>query len=441
MNNQSSNLITKKNSRFFLFLVFGWIACIVLPHFQKKFDLSTSLAQILIALIMLRSIYFILNEQRAFQKFSNSRIFLMFPLFYVVAVSLNSLGFKELYVLLNRFGAGTMLINDKVFLFGDLAHLTSASDCLAPIKIGEVICDPFSRPLNQNPHIIELLRFISFSNTLLLGLISTVLFFSLAILLSKKNQINPISLFIILLSPPIVLAIDRGNEIITILLVTTSLYLLVRGNMQQTIGAILLIMSCFLKLWPVILVGFLLIFLRKHIYIFAKGIMLIPIIYWVLYFENALKMVSYTDKGSSLGLSFGIKHYLNSSIPYAHIVIYLLTTLLIFVFYFFRVRNLVPVSKEFSPDLAIFVSLSLTYIAIWAMGTSYVYRLIIFIPLIIYLNRAFVLNKSRFLLEALLIVTLLTSRLSITTVLTNSIAVIFCLIIIINLIKRFNLIS
>ena len=440
MNKNLSNVITKENSRYFLFLILGWIACLVLPHFQKNFNLSTSMAQIFIALIMLRSIYFILRELSSFQKFSTSRIFLVFPLFYLVAISLNSLGIKELYISLNRFGAGTMFISDKVFLFGDLAHLTSASNCPTPIKIGEVICDPFSRPLNQNPHIIELLRFLGFSNTLLLGLISTFLFFTLVMFLAKKNQMNAISLFIILLSPPIVLAIDRGNEIITILLVTTSLYLLVRGNMQQTLGATLLGISCFLKLWPVVLVSCLVIFLRKHICIFAKGIMLAPIIYWLLYFGNALKMVSFTDKGSSLGLSFGISYYLNSSIPFAHFVFFLAATALIVAFYFSSIRNLAPVSKEFSPDLALFVSLSFTYIAIWAIGTSYVYRLVIFIPLVIYLNKAFVLNKSRLLLEALLIVTLLTSRLSITTVFTNSVAVIFSIILIRYLIKRFKLV-
>jgi len=441
MNKNLSNVTTKENSRYILFLILGWIACLILPHFQKNFNLSAAVAQILIALIMLRSIYIILQELNFFQKFSTSIIFLVFPFFYLVAISLNYLGFKELYVLLNRFGAGTMFISDKVFLFGDLAHLTSASNCTTPIKIGGVICDPFSRPLNQNPHVIDLFRFLGFSNTLLIGLISTLLFFTLVIFLAKKNQMNPRSLFIILLSPPVVLAIDRGNEIITILLITTSLYLLVRGNMQQILGATLLGTSCFLKLWPVILVSCLIIFLRKQICIFAKVIMLAPIIYWLLYFENALKMVSFTDKGSSLGLSFGIKHYLNSSIPFVHSVFFLTTTALIVAFYLSSMKYLVPVSKEFSADLALFMSLSFTYVAVWAMGTSYVYRLVIFIPLVIYLNKSFVLNKSRSLLEALLIVTLLTSRLSITTVFTNSVAVIFSIIVIRQLLKRFKLVS
>lgn len=436
-----SSITARKISGNFLILILGWFACLVLPHFQRSFVLSISIAQIFIAIIMFRSMFNLLQNLSHTERFFTPRIFLVFPGFYSIAVTLNFLGFKELYILLNRFGSGTMFVENKVFLFGDLAHVTSASDCPIPIKIGELICDPFSRSFNQNPHIVELFRLIGFSNTLILGLTFSFLFFTLVIFMVSKNQINPMTFFIILLSPPIVLAIDRGNEVITILLITTGIYMLARKNHQQILGAVLLAISCLFKLWPVILLSCLLVFLYKKISFFTKGIMLLPIIYWLIYFENATKMISFTDKGSPLGLSFGIKHYLNFSIPVAHIALFLATTVVIVLYFTSSVKNLTTVVKEFSYDLPIFLSLSLTYIAIWFVGTSYVYRLAIFIPLLIYLNRSFLPNKSRLRLESLLIITLLTSRLSITTVFTNSIAVILSIIVARRVLDRFKLSS
>ncbi len=425
--------------REFLLLVICWIACLVLPHFQKNFNLIMVISQILISIILLVTLYNILFKHSGIAKSINYKLFFIFPFTYIVSLYLIGQGNNKLYVLLNRLGSGTMFVNNNVFLYGDLAHLTTASDCATPIQIGEIICDPFSRPLNQNPHVISFLRLLNFSNVVWLGLISTLLFFALMILISSKNQINQVTLLITLLSPPIVLAIDRGNEIITILLIISSLNLLIGNRIKQNIGATLLVVSAFFKLWPILIVLCMLIFLWKHLFIFAKGIMLLPIIYWAINFESAVQMVRFTDRGNPNGLSFGIQHYFNSSISFIYIVIFLVTTSVFAVYYFFRVINLFIKKEQTFSYLAILNSLLLVYVVIWALGTSYVYRLIIFIPILIYLNKVFIVNRSLLQLESLILLTLLTSRLSITSIFTNLIAVIFSMILIRQLIQNINI--
>jgi hypothetical protein len=438
MSTKFSITTNKEKYREFLLLVICWIACLVLPHFQKEFNLLMVLFQILICMILLITLYNILSKQTEIAIVINYKLFLIFPITYLLSLYLNSKGNKELYIFLNRFGSGTMFVNDDILLYGDLAHLTTASDCTTQIQIGAVICDPYSRPLNQNPHIISFLRLLDFSNVVLIGLTSTLLFFALMILISFKNQINPVTLLITLLSPPIVLAIDRGNEIITILLVISSLYLLIGNGIKQSIGATLLVVSAFFKLWPIVMLICLLMFLRKHLLIFTKGIMLLSIIYWAINFESAVQMVQYTQRGSPMGLSFGIKHYLSSSISFLYVAIFLLTTVILSVFYFFSVMNLLRKKEGSANYLAVLNSLLLTYIIIWASGTSYVYRLIIFIPILIYLNKVFSVNRSLLQLQSLMILTLLTSRLSITTIFTNLIAVTFSMILIRHLIQTIN---
>jgi hypothetical protein len=431
-------LITRNTEKYrdFLLLVICWIACLYLPRFQNNFNLLMVISQILISIILLGTLYNTLYKHVEIAKLINYKLFFIFPFTYLVSLYLNEQGNDKLYIFLNHFGSGTMFVNNHVFLYGDLAHLTTASDCTSPIQIGEIICDPFSRPLNQNPHIISFLRLLDFSNVVWLGLISTLLFFALMILISSKNQINRITLFITLLSPPIVLAIDRGNEIITILLIISSLHLLIGNRIKQSIGATLLVMGAFFKLWPILILLCMLIFLRKHLFIFAKGIMILPIIYWAINFESAVQMVRFTDKGNPNGLSFGIKHYFSSSISFMYIVIFLITTFVFAVFYFFRVMDLLIKKEQTSNYLAILNSLLLTYVVIWALGSSYVYRLIIFIPIIIYLNKVFMVNLSLLQLESLILLTLLTSRLSITTVFTNLMAVTFSMILIRQLIQN-----
>jgi hypothetical protein len=425
--------------REFLLLVICWIACLVLPHFQKNFNLLMVISQILISIILLVTLYNILFKHSGIAKSINYKLFFIFPFTYIVSLYLIGQSNNKLYVLLNRFGSGTMFVNNNVFLYGDLAHLTTASDCATPIQIGKIICDPFSRPLNQNPDVISFLRLLNFSNVVWLGLISTLLFFALMILISSKNQINQVTLLITLLSPPIVLAIDRGNEIITILLIISSLNLLIGNRIKQNIGATLLVVSAFFKLWPILIVLCMLIFLWKHLFIFAKGIMLLPIIYWAINFESAVQMVRFTDRGNPNGLSFGIQHYFNSSISFIYIVIFLVTTLVFAVYYFFRVINLFIKKEQTFSYLAILNSLLLVYVVIWALGTSYVYRLIIFIPILIYLNKVFIVNRSLLQLESLILLTLLTSRLSITSIFTNLIAVIFSMILMRQLIQNINI--
>jgi len=423
-NINSAKIILSEYRDIFLF-IFVWSLFFVVPHFQSEFGFFMIVSQVFIALILFYTIYKVLVSKLNLDLILKPAIIFLFPLFYLASVILNSFGKDNLYVFINRFGAGSMILDGKIYMFGDLAQSTAASSCNITVQIGKNICDPFLRQFNQNPHIIDILKIINFKNTFLLGLASTLLFFTLILLIAYKNQISILTLIIILLSPPIVLAIDRGNEIITSLLILPGLYLITKQNNVQSIGAFLLAFSVFYKLWPVVLILFLLVLLWKKVNISSKIIMILPLIYWFYFQENAFRMVEYTLKGSPISLSFGLKHYLNSTIRPEYLIFFCILIALLSISFLLKSKLFDQNLYRESTDLIILNTLFLTYIFTWILGISFIYRLIIFIPTLIFLNRAIKENSRRAMLESLIILTMLTSKLSVTTVFTSILAIIF----------------
>jgi len=409
-------------------LTSAWALCLILPHYQAQFNLLMIIGQVIISLILFYSINKSLESTIRFEKILKPNMFILFPLFYLVSIITNLLGKDNLYIFLNRFGAGSMFKGEKIYMYGDLAHLTTASSCNESVQIGKNLCDPFNRLFNQNPHIVDFLRIIHFSSTFLLGLASTLLFFILILVLARKNQVDTLTLILILLSPPIVLAIDRGNEIITTLFLLPSLYLITKHKMIQTFGAILLALSVLFKLWPIIILVLLLFLFWKKLNIYSKFIMVMPLIYWIYFHENAFKMVEYTQEGSPMGLSFGLIYYYNSTIKILFVIFF--CTLVTFISGIFFLKSGLASHNlyNYSNDLIILNTLFFTYLMTWTFGDNFIYRLIIFIPIIIFLKKAIKEDLPRVALESAIIMTMLTSRLLITTVFTSSLAVIFFVI-------------
>ena len=423
-NRVRSKKFLAKFENIFLFLC-SWSLLFILPHYQTQFGFVMIFSQAFISIVLFHTIYRVLKYSDNLEKILKPNVFFLFPLFYLFSIVLNSFGKDELYKFINRFGAGSMSIGEKIYLFSDLAHLTNASSCAISVQNGKNICDPFDRPFNANPHIVDFLKIIHFSDRMKFGVISTLLFFTLVLIIANKNQIRSLTLFIMLLSPPIVLAIDRGNEIITILLLLPGLLLIVKHKSSQTFGAFLLALSCFYKLWPIaILIPILFLFSNK-LNIYSKFTLTFPIVYWMYFHDNASRMLEVTQKGSPLGLSFGLAHYINSTIELRFVVLFCILVLL-FCSYFFTKSILFNQNLYvYSANLVILNALLITYISIWILGTSFIYRLIIFIPIIVFLNKVIKEKIPRDMLESVILLTMLTSKLSITTVFTSCLAIIF----------------
>jgi len=423
-NRVTSKKFLAKFENIFLFFC-SWSLLFILPHFQTQFGFVMIFSQAFISIILFYTINKALKHAGNLEKILKPNIFFLFPLLYLVSIVLNSFGKDELYKFINRFGAGSMFIDGKIYIFGDLAHLTNASSCAISAQNGINICDPFDRPFNQNPHIVDFLKTIHFSDTTQIGLVSTLLFFILILTIAHKNQIRILTLFIMLLSPPIVLAIDRGNEIITILFLLPGLLLILKHKSTQTFGAFLLALSCFYKLWPIIILISLLFLFWNKLNVYSKFVLVLPLIYWIYFHENVFRMLEFTQKGSPFGLSFGLAHYTNSTIELKFVVLFCILVIFLSGYFFTKSMLFNQSLYGYSANLVILNTLLITYISTWIFGTSFIYRLIIFIPIIVFLNKAIKEKIPRVMLESAILLTMLTSKLSITTVFTSCLAIIF----------------
>lgn len=430
-------MITKnlvKNNFHFLkvlfFFTFSWSLCFIVPHFQSKFNSTVVITHLCITILLSTALYQLLlidNDRRSLLSFF---LVLSFPVIYIGSLLLTLLDKDSLYFFINRFGIGSMYQNNKVYLFSDLTHLTSASSCSIPAKIGENICDPFSRVFNQNLHVVEFLKLLGFSNVFLAGFISTLLFWILILIIYFKKYMSTIVLTLVLLSPPVVLALDRGNEIITLLLILPGLYLIKRNLYSQVIGVLLLSIASVFKLWPLVLLISLLIFAWKYLCIFSKVIVCITLLYWASNIQYAFSMIENTQKGNLFGLSFGLRHYFNSSILWPYLIIFLIAILFLTIFIVTKFKSIRAIGYHKSFDRSLFNSLIVTYVAIWFIGDSYVYRLVLLIPVLIFLRKVFTQVSVRAALESLIVATMLTTKLSVTTVMTGTLALIFTLILV-----------
>ena len=409
-------------------IVLGWFAALFLPHFQNSFNAIMITLQLLISIFLLHSFKFYTTIGFNFSESIIKYIYFLICITHLTALILATLNMNALYISWNRLGAGTMFQGKNLFYWGDLAHIFSAVNCRDEVIIGQNACDPWSRPFNQNPHIIKFLELSNITSLFIVGLISTLIFYIIYFKIVLMDSKNHLQYIIFLISPPIILALDRGNEIITFNFMIIGLYFLQKNTWTQSVGAISLALASFYKLWPVVLILLILLFAWKNLQFGPKVFMGLAIFYWILNFSNATKMVNYTDIGSPLGLSFGLKHFLNGSMPVQINFILSFSTILITLRYFYLIREF---GVEFTSNLfaqKIFLSLIITYISLWFFGTNYVYRLIILVPISLYISIFLSTKRMRAELLALFLLIFLTSRLTITNVFTSSLALIFIFI-------------
>jgi hypothetical protein len=234
-------------------------------------------------------------------------------------------------------------------------------------------------------------------------------------------------------TPVFILALDRGNELISVSLILISIVCLYRNQGRlQVLGCLALLFAVLFKIWPIFFVFFILFFQWKKIRVYSRFILLIPFVYLAFKFQDLREIFRVTQVGSPFGTSFGLKLFASSQLNAIQISITLFATLgvaLALIGVGHRHFEVLISSKSGACAMSWVLPLMLTYCAIWATGASFIYRMVILIPLVLILSGEEVsdFHWSRIVVAAIL-VTSITSRLPITIAVTSGLALYFSFI-------------
>lgn len=405
------------------------IAVIPASRLQSKLTFDVYLLQ----LIILSALYMGLNiiNFNSIPKLLNPKVlFLVLAVYHMLSISLTKLSIVKPYLFWTKFGFSSMYINNELFIFGDLAHLTSWASCKIPIEIGSALCDPFFRPSNQNPHVLSLFRYFNLSNLFVIGLILICTFYILIYTLFSPNKSLNFKFLILCISPTFVMALERNNEILTIILITLGLQLITQQGLRQIFGSLLLVGAAFFKFWPILIVGLILLLNWKVLTLISKLCLTVGIFYWLICINNVLSMRTFTQNGSYFGGSFGFELFFVDRGSY--IWFYLLLSVLFLYIAFLR-KGFHDFKSASSRDLAILVPIFSSYIVLWLMGVNWSYRLILFLPALYFLENS---DLSQIFIKKtsnLIVITLLTTQLSVTVFITSFLSVYLGVFIALNL--------
>ncbi len=407
----------------------GWTLGLVLPHFQPDPNFFELLLDSVVVIVMTYSLWSVmkivfLNSLRVSYLLTALSVALFLSGYFLL-----QMGSPTLYDLWSHLGSGTMEIDGSLFPFGDLVHFTAAATCITGIKIGANACDPWQRAFNQNPDIPRVLDLIGLTNVDLLGAGSYLFLTLLLVLIIWKCNLKNIAFVIFIVSPPFILAVDRGNEIISIWLILLGLISLESKNKYIKCFAIIFLpAAAIFKLWPVLLIALLGLYANNKNRIYLLFALAVSAGYWLISIGDIPKMLSATQNGSPHGVAFGLKLFFSNQLP-------LVNSGFLILFAFFIASNWVlafgpSLAKSFKgsvphPLLATLIPVLLTYLGIWLFTDSFIYRMIILLPaLLILIHEDFAsLPWSRGLI-LLILVTVLSSRLAITTAVSSSLALV-----------------
>jgi hypothetical protein len=291
-----------------------------------------------------------------------------------------------------------MQLEGKIIPFGDLIHLTAAASCNQNPTIGSLVCDPWGRPLNQNIIVIRLIKTLHLTNITILGILTYLFFAVIVLAYIKRIECIGLSVPIFMFSPPLILAVDRGNEIVTLLLILSGLLLIVRESICfSSLGALLLSFSAIFKLWPVVLILSLIIYSNRNLKAHIKVLLGMSIVYWLINLDMVRAILRATQHGSPFGNSFGLKLFWNPELNSLQTALLLvLAVLLIGLFWVVNETNFDQFRIEITNAQYGFflVPNFFTYFTIWAVGDSFSYRVIVLLPAVLILSQK-KLNQSK----------------------------------------------
>lgn len=410
-----------------LALAFSWAISIFLPHFVA----AGLVFAVCISLLLLGIFIFAFHTLTSEHYLPNSwidKFWVLVPVIsYLVPLSLLYFyQFEKPYYLWTKLTAGSMTLNGNAYPLGDLAQITSAASCEVPIKVGTVVCDPWLRSLNQNTDVVEVFRILNLTNLFFVGLFIFILFIFVLKFVSKIHRASSFPILLFVSSPAILLAIERGNELLTISLLMLGFQLLMEKNIQlRLFGILLLFCASAFKLWPTFIIYVFVVLFRKNFTNFEKLLLTAPLIYWLVKVSEASEMIKSTQQGSLLGNSFGFKLWFVSGSKFSIILALILLSSCIS---YFALRTLRVVDIHLFANINIrdsklITAYSLNYFVMWLIGDNFAYRLIALLPIVITLSKRQYRETtiSKILLVGILI-TVFTIRLPITSAVSASLA-------------------
>lgn len=413
-----------------LIVALCWGLALILPHFQPNpSGFSLVVDSFIIGSLGLCT-YRLLSSSLGRGKSLKAIISLVSVGGFAVGFISTCLKHDSIYGIWSHFGAGTMKLNDRNFIFGDLVHLTSAASCSKPVITGTNVCDPWGRLFNQNSDVGKLFRFLDFTNIELVGLFALLAFLISLFWAIRYLRIESLSPYVMLLTPVVVLAIDRGNELTSVTFIMVGLYYLRSDrHFSQLIGAVALAFAVFFKLWPIFLVLSLLIFQWSRLKVATRILLLMPFLYWALKIQEIREIMRVTQSGSPFGTSFGLKLFLSPQLNLVQIFILVIACLGV-TYLLIRLGN--QDLRDFTRSVhglqaMLWISpLMLTYSAIWATGDSFIYRMVVLIPLVLILSvkGIFEFRWPKVAITAIL-VTSISSRLPVTLAVSSALALYF----------------
>lgn len=412
--------------------VCAFVTTLILIAVASKFETELLPIMNFLQLLLVLILYFSLNgiNFEMSPTYLNPKfLFLLFSGFHLVSILLTQLNQFKPYSLWSKLGFGSMYLNGDLFIFGDLAHLTSWANCKIPIEIGSAQCDPFLRPSNQNPHILSFFRLIDLSNLIVVGFILVLVFYFLVYSFFKSHKTFNFQLLILCLSPTVVLALERNNEVLTVILISYGL-LFIDQNKKQTYGALFLVLATIFKFWPIVIVCLVIYFKWKSLSLISKLILFSSIFYWIVFLENLLDMRNFTQIGSYLGGSFGFLLFFADTTSQIWMGLFLLFA---FGFFIFFVKNNSHFKTTFTTEISNTMIIFICYVFVWLSGVHWSYRLLLLVPAFYFLENSQLPKTFIKKYTNLILVTLLTVQLSVTIFMTSILSLFFIAFIAVNL--------
>ena len=412
-----------------IFFLISWIVVLKYQPITENGYLTLTY-NALLAVISFYCINFALNSELRANKLLRHVIAAASSAGLIIAFGSLIIGKPAVYEKWVSLGSGTMYLEGKVAVFGDLTHLTSAAKCEYPIIVDTYVCDPWLRFFNQNPIVAEFLKAINLTNVFRIGILSLTLLCIILFAAINKLEVKSIVPYIMLMTPVSVLAIDRGNEVITLIFILIGLFSIhTKSTIRQTMGALSLFFACIFKLWPIVLVFFILIFFWKRVNLVPKCILVLSLFYWIPQIDLALEMLNATNSGSPFGRSFGLQLIWHGELTAFYgvaIVVLSISLLLTYVRLSRSSLNQFILSTSGLDTLSSLIPVMLTFSLIWAFGDNYIYRMIILFPVVLLLGQFKFTEFAfpNFLLSAIL-VTCIMSLTPLVLVVTSALALFF----------------
>jgi len=283
------------------------------------------------------------------------------------------------------------LVSKMLPAFADMRVITAGAEC---IRLGydvliENPCDPWQRPMNY-PRIWSIFATwgINQSHTIMMGFLCGLLFFILVFLIIKRLNYTEALLYgLILCSPSIMLAVERGNNDLIIFIILGIALLTMQTNYLylKFISLGMIMFASIIKLYPIFTISSFLRMKKQNFIFFLISTITLFGIYVIANFDSLMLVSKATPRSKSL--SYGGKVIFNiiagehfaSSFQWviSLLMIFSLSSILLISFFLVRGDNTLNKLNDLNfNQIDAFRIGSSIYIGTFFIGNNWDYRLI-----------------------------------------------------------------